>query len=460
MAHSGHSTASAAVTAPRDAELRRNLRSMLGDGAAFSVMVGLGETYVAAFALAVGHDAVVAGLLTSVPLLAGAMLQLITPLAVRSLASHRRWVLLCAATQALSFVPLAAGAWWGHLSIAWLFAAVAVYWGAGMAAGAAWNTWVGTLVPYPMRSRFFARRARWGQVAVVCGIVAAGVILETGERNDVVLPAFATLFVGSLLARAISVGFLSRQSEPVPLPRQATPTPEEVLATSPPRSGRHLLGYLVAMQLAVYTSTPYFTPFMLDHLAMSYGAFVGLTALAFGVRALSLPLLGRFAERHGARSVLVLGGTGVIPLAPLWLLSDNLAWLALLQVAAGFFWAAYELAALLMFFDVLDERRRTRLLTLYNLANSVAMVAGSLLGGALLAWFEASGTGYAAVFLCSAAGRLGASSLLARQSDTVPRRGDPPMRTLAVRPGTGGLLRPITAVGQPRPDEPPPPVPD
>ena len=42
--------------------VRRNLRAIFGDGVAFSLMVGLGETYIPAFVLALGMSEVLAGL--------------------------------------------------------------------------------------------------------------------------------------------------------------------------------------------------------------------------------------------------------------------------------------------------------------------------------------------------------------------------------------------------------------
>ena len=46
------------------------------DAAAYSVMVGCGETYLPAFALALGLGPIVAGMVASVPLLVGATVQL------------------------------------------------------------------------------------------------------------------------------------------------------------------------------------------------------------------------------------------------------------------------------------------------------------------------------------------------------------------------------------------------
>ncbi len=81
------------VPIARDAAiLRRDLAYVHTDAIAASVMVGTGETYIAAFALALGLGDIVAGIVASGPLLAGAVLQLISPWAVRRLGSHRRWV--------------------------------------------------------------------------------------------------------------------------------------------------------------------------------------------------------------------------------------------------------------------------------------------------------------------------------------------------------------------------------
>src|SRR5438552_13040923 len=76
----------------RRRSLRKNLRNSVSDGASFSVMVGIGETYFPAFVLALGMGEIAAGLIASVPLLVGAVLQMVSPSAVVWLGSNRRWV--------------------------------------------------------------------------------------------------------------------------------------------------------------------------------------------------------------------------------------------------------------------------------------------------------------------------------------------------------------------------------
>jgi MFS family permease len=133
----------------------------------FSVMVGAGETYFPAFALALGVDKVTAGLVATVPMLLGAALQLVSPWAVRRLGSNGRWVAWTAVAQAASFVPLIVAAALGAIPTLLLFAVVSMYWAAGFASGPAWTTWIETLVPARIRERYFARRTVWCYVALL-----------------------------------------------------------------------------------------------------------------------------------------------------------------------------------------------------------------------------------------------------------------------------------------------------
>jgi hypothetical protein len=104
--------------------LRKNLRNSVSDGAAFCIMVGIGETYFPAFVLALGMGEIASGLVASIPLLVGAILQMISPVAVARLGSNRRWVVTSASLQAASFLPLIIAAVMGHMPIAGVFAAV------------------------------------------------------------------------------------------------------------------------------------------------------------------------------------------------------------------------------------------------------------------------------------------------------------------------------------------------
>lgn len=417
---------------------------MLGDGVAFSLMVGLGETYVPAFALAVGLGEVAAGWIMSAPLLAGAVLQLVGPRVVRRLGSQKRWVVLCASGQALcclGYAVLAAL----RIVPAWgVFLLAALYWASGMAGGPAWNTWVGTILPPPLRPRFLANRARACQAAVLVGLVVGGVSLQAFSGEPELLDVFAVLFVAAAVARGVSTGFLLRQSEPRPLPA----SPRSVSALELLRRARsgadgQLLLFMVAMQSAVYVSGPFFTPYMLGELGFSYATFLLLIATSFAAKMLALPLLGSVAKRVGSHRVLYVSTVGILPLSAAWIVSTDLRYLVVLQIVGGVMWAGYELATMLLFFERIEESERTSVLTLFNLANAAAMVGGALVGGLLLGAFGVNAEAYHVLFGLSGIARLGALGLLLRLGRVRATAVPIITRVLGVRPQTGSIDAPL-----------------
>jgi hypothetical protein len=326
----------------------------------------------------------------------------------------------CVVCQAVSFLPLAIAAAVGRIPVAVLFLMAAVYWGAGMASGPAWSTWVDTLIPERIRASYFGRRARLGQAGTLIGFAGGGLWLACGESLGSPLAAFAILFLVAALCRSVSALLLSRQSElprPIELPRAAADG--GVLRRLRNEGDGRLLVYLWAMQAAAQVASPYFTPFMLGELNFSYARFMLIVSMALVAKAVALPTLGVLARRFGALRLLWIGGLIVIPLPLFWMISQATPMLLLIQVMAGVSWATYELAAFLLFFEAIDARQRIGMLTLYNLGYAAATVAGSLVGGGILTLFGESHTGYLAVFAASGLARGLTVPLLRRVRDSV-----------------------------------------
>jgi MFS family permease len=435
--------------------LRSDLRAITADGAAFSVMVGCGETYLVPFALALGIAAGEASLLATLPILAGSLLQLAAPAGVRALGSYRRWVVGCAALQALCFAPLVVAALRGAAAPALLFAVGAAYWGFGMATGPAWNAWVGTIVPARLRARFFARRARFAQLALLLGIAGGGYVLELGKHGGYVFLAFAVLFGSAGAARLVSSRFLGALSETPGLAgRLEAIHAKGVLRQLRGTDAGRIVAWLLAMQVVVNVAAPFFAPYMLGPLGLSYDGFMLLTATSFVSRVLVLPLLGRLAERGRAARLMQLGALGIVPLPALWLVSDDFTYLIALQAFAGCAWAAVELATLLVFFDGLEQETRTSVLALYNVGNAAAVALGSLLGAALFVALGSGAAAYAALFAVSSITRAATLPLLRHVSPPKPGHPTGELDTLAVRPSVGALQRPILSSLGPIGEEP------
>ncbi len=394
---------------------RADLRRIVGEGSAHAIMVGVGESYLPAFVLAMGMGQVAAGLITTIPLLAGAVLQLISPAAVRFFGSHRRWVVTCAAVQAGSFVPLAIAAWYGHLPVLAMFALAAIYWGAGLGTSTSWSTWVEKLIPRNLRTQFFSRRTRLNQIATLSGFVLGGFGLQWGAAHGCALTLFAVLFVLAAVSRTTSTVLLANQSEPEPIPNGHRSVPMREFFHRFRQSGDgRLLVYLLSVQAAAQIAGPYFTPFMIRSLKFSYVSYVTLIAISFAAKAITLPAIGALARRHGTRKLLWLGGIGIVPISGLWLVSNSFAFLCVVQLLAGIAWGAYELAMFLLFFETIRPHERTGMLTNFNFAHSLATAIGSLFGGALLWGLGKNAETYLLLFAISSVARAMSLVLLWR----------------------------------------------
>jgi hypothetical protein len=299
-------------------------------------------------------------------------------------------------------------------------------------------------VPRPLRAGFFASRTRASQAAIFLGFLLGGITLQWTSANGRVLNAFAALFAVAGLCRLGSVWMLTRHSEPTPIPAKMREIPwRQMRYHLAACSGGQLLVYLVVVQAAVQMSGPYFAPFMLEKLRFSYGAYVALISIGYLAKVLALPAWGRLSQRIGAQRLLWIGGIGIVPISASWILSQNLTYLLLLQVFSGVVWGAYELAFFLLFFESIAEEERTSLLTVYNLFNSTAWVAGSLVGGLILFACGTSYHGYLWIFGLSSLGRLLALPLLARSRAHTEPVIELGVRPVAIRPTASVLDAPL-----------------
>ena len=393
-------------------------------------MVGCGEIYFPAFALALGLGPVAAGLMASLPVLIAAVVQLVTPLAVARLGSNRNWVIGCTTVQSLSFVPLIVWALRGDATFFELIVATSVYWSAGMAGSPAWNSWMGALIPSQVRAVYFAQRNRLGQLATLAGFVAAGLALQVADRSGLSLQAFAALFAVAGVSRGVStlcliacreVPHRDREGEGEPTAAPAARKPGQPLnhlrrtlaaiAVSPAGA---LLAYLWSLAFAAQFSAPYFTPYILDDRGFSYLSYMLVIGVGLFSKAAAMPVFGRLVTRIGSVRLLQIGGMAIIPLSALWLVSADVGFLVGVQVVAGIAWASYELAAALLFFDAVQHRQRTGVVTIHNLGLSIATLGGAAAGGEVLKWLGENQTAYLTIFVVSSLLRILTLPLLRR----------------------------------------------
>lgn len=434
--------------------LRRALRLSVAEGSAWAFMIGLAESYFIAVAVHLGASPLQLGLLVGLPLALGATGPLGT-IALLGLSPRRRPLAVAGvAVQVAVLSGLAAALRLGQLRLEVLIAAVCVYQMAGQAAGTAWASWYGDLVPAERRGRWFSHRNRFIYLATCAGLVMGGLIMHRLAPGGTAAPdsaaAFAVLLGLAAVFRSVSCGLLI--ASPEPRFQGLLPRRQAVKAARTRQGGQALRILMVgsALHFTVYWSSPYFAPFMLEELRFTYLQYMAASLCAILAKMAASWPWGRIIDGQGARGVF-LGCMVCVALIPLpWVFASGLGLVMFAQVLSGASWSGFEVGYLSLLLENSRSRERPYLFALQSLGHGWMQLAGALTASlVILPRVE----GFRTVFAVSAAGRLVVALCapfvlagIARGSRAALQQTG--WRVFGLRPHGGFSVRPVLPSGE------------
>ncbi len=381
-----------------------SLKLSLWDAFFFSLMIGAGETYLPAYALASGMSEWLTGIFATAPLMSGAILQLASPWLLARVGSIQKWVVGSAFVQAISFLPFLYFSIHPTLNFFWLFLAASIYWAAGFAAGPSWNFWMGQLIPEDAAAHFFSKRHRISQIGILLGLVGGGLALHWKIQMGPFISVFSFLFFLSFLSRSLSSLFLFFKQNSPPVPDVAHSF-RQILALRKLRTHRSFFGFLFFFYISIYISSPFVTPFFLEKLKLDYDQYMVALAALFLAKIAVLPLAGPLMKNFGVKRVFFWGAMGIAPLPALWALNHQMWFVMSVQAVSGAFWGLFEVSLSVTFFNQIKDSQKIILLTAYNFFNATAMILGSLIGGEILQHSVGSASSYFFIFVFGASMR-------------------------------------------------------
>lgn len=441
----------------------RTMRLSIVEGMFYALMVGFGEAYFLADAIRLGATHLEAGLVVGLPLFTGAAGPMLALQLLERLRRRKGIVAAAIAGQAVVLLALGAATPGATLTPAWIIAAASVYQVFGQAAGTAWSSWFGDLVPKAVRGRYFARRNRGVHFATCAALLCGGLLLHHLEPESAATAAglggqgFQLIFLLAGGARLVSAVLIVLSEEPRFHGLADRGRVLRFLRTERGSSAWRFLVVASGLQFVVYVAAPYFTPYMLETLRFSYLEYTAATVCIVAFKITFLPVWGRLIDQHGPRQLygLAVLGVALIPLP--FIFSQGLGLVLVAQAASGIAWAGHELSQFALLLDSSYKRTRTQLFAAQSILNGTAQLAGCMLGAPLVGLMHGD---LRMVFLISMVGRFAVGLSLPRvlpvpPGSAVPRRRDLLLRVIGLRPHGGIVHRPV-AEPEEAPDEPPP----
>ncbi len=269
----------------------------------------------------------------------------------------------------------------------------------------AYMSWMSDLVPADHRGRYFGRRNMIaGIVAMVLGLPAAWFLDFTTKRHHWGVFGFSVLFGVGLLGGVLSFLCLLRQPEP-PLHR---PPPSEdapqgfagILAYyKTPFNDKNfvrLMTFNVVFGLGQNFAAHFYTVYALKNLNIDnvwLQVFATLTSIS---SLTSMPLWGYLSDRFGNKPLLALGVCGTFTLPLFWVVVNPtkpglmFALLTLLNLLGGLSWAGVTLTQFNLLISMSPSQKTpiyvATMSAITGLTGGLAPLVGSLIMSGLTGW--------------------------------------------------------------------------
>ena len=365
-----------------------------------SLVVGLVETYFAAFALFRGVSAIEAGILVSAPLVLAGLLQLLLLKKIKKV-SVSRWVPMAALIQLFALLILA------FCSLAQpmpffviLLVVYSIYWLGHFATQPAWNRWLFELVTLEQSQHYFSLRTRISQVGIVLGLILGGYVLNLNILNLDIKYLFLGLFIFSSFLKFISYRLFKLHPS-----TQSEINFDFTHAKNLFAKYKSFIKSYSLFNFSVYLSAPYVVSYLLVTRHLTYEQFMWVMAGLFLGKIGMTFMLARQKENISPFKLLFWGGLLAAPLPALWPFCNEVWMLFILHFISGLAWASWEVGFSLSFFKNLHIKEKIEMISIFNLIAITTQIAGTLLAAFILKFliFE----NYNLLFIISGFIRLG-----------------------------------------------------
>jgi MFS family permease len=368
-----------------DLDMTPSMRASIGDGVSNSVMMGFGETYLGPFGIFLHASTLMVGVLATLPQFLGAIMQWVGALNMDRVKSRRKVIVRGVGLQAITLIPIAfLPLIFGKtdLAVIFLLVLIIIYQGSNGTVLPIWNSLIGDLIPASVRGRFFGYRNRLTGFSTFISLVIAGGILHLFEEAGFTEFGFLIIFFLAFFARLNSMRWLSKYADPkFRISSDQVFTFRQFIKRSPYSNFAKFVFFVGAINFGVSFSGPYFSLYMLRDLNFSYIQYTIVVASSIMSQFLAFRYWGELSDRFGNKKLINVCGWALATVPLLWLVSENILWLILIQLYGGLVWSGFSLSSTNFLFDAVTPPKRGRCVAYQSLVNSVFVILGSVAGG-------------------------------------------------------------------------------
>ncbi len=351
-----------------------------------------GGVFLTGFALYLGMDEFMIGLLASMPFLA-TIFQLPVSHLIEERGRRKEFWCIGAAVARLAWIPILiiglAPARIIPYKLSLLLVLILISYSFNSISSVSWLSLMSDLVPTEIRGRFFGNRNMLCGAAGMAAMLAFGKGLDYLEEHfDWGLPlGLGLTFAAAVVFGVISLRFLTRVSEPLDgRPVTNRSFRKDVILPFREPNFRRFLGFAFLWSFSVHFAAPFFTLYFLRDLNFTYGFVAALGTISGLADLMGMHLWGRISDRVGNKAIIrfASGFAICIPLIWVFIGPDNRIAPLTLNMMAGGVWAGINLCMNNLLLRISPSQNRSLYLSTHNIGAGLGAATGPIIAGWLL----------------------------------------------------------------------------
>ena len=332
--------------------IKKDLTNSIYDGVFANTFATLtGGVFLTGFALSLGMNDLMIGLLGALPFLV-TVFQLPTSYLIEKSGRRKKIAIVAAAAARLIWIPililgvlpLLSSPTTSVLVLSLIFLSYTFI----TISYVSWLSWLSDLVPDRMRGRFFGTRNMLCGAAGMVLMVIFGTLLDFFKEHGAgtLSFGFGMTFAAAVCFGMVSLHFLRRISEPKihhgDLPRSFR---TQVWHTLREANFRRFLTFAFVWSFSVYFASPFFTLYFLRDLQFSYGFVAMLGMISAFADLMGMRLWGRISDKVKNKAIIQLSSwvAAFLPLTWAIIRPGSVVMPILLHLIGGGFWAGINL---------------------------------------------------------------------------------------------------------------------
>ncbi|MAX09776.1 MAG: hypothetical protein CMG13_02810 [Candidatus Marinimicrobia bacterium] len=364
--------------------LKNNLKYSIIEGSFFAFMFGLGENYLSALGVFLGYTALQISILSSLPQLAGAFIQLASNNFAKIFKSMKALVVFLSLIQTVMWIFLIVIISSTNNYFILLLWSV-VYFSVASAMGPVWISWIGYLVPKRIRSNYHASRNKIINTLIFASILLGGIILKVFENNMIL--AFSIMFGIGAIGRLFSSYYLNKKEDAGNTDDGDAYTYKSIIKS---KTKLLFVVYNTSIHFSVMFLGPLFTIYILRTMELSYMVLTLCMAAWWVGNISSSKFWGRLGKKKGNLYLLKLSTVSMVVLPILWISvyyfdeQGRILISLIINVLAGVTFAGFGLSSFNIVFEISDKKEVVKYSSLINCLKGVAIFAGSVIAGSIV----------------------------------------------------------------------------